>query len=114
KSAGFTPSLVRIQPCPIPSYCLLGILVASSLATFATATVSTAAAVPAPSAAGWSRFSRAGLIHGQRSAFNGLPVEFRDGVLSVLLGTHGDKRKATRFAGEFVLHQGNFLHSASL
>jgi hypothetical protein len=43
-----------------------------------------------------------------------LAIEFRDGILSVLFGTHGDKRKATRFAGEFVLHEGNFLHSAGL
>src|SRR4029453_14877400 len=54
------------------------------------------------------------LIHGQRPGFNGLAIEFRDGILSVLFGTHGDKRKATRFAGEFVLHQGNFLHSTGL
>jgi hypothetical protein len=43
-----------------------------------------------------------------------LAIEFRDGVLSVLVGTHGDKREATRFAGEFVLHQANFLHGTGL
>jgi hypothetical protein len=92
-------------------------LVASSLATatFATTAVSTAAAtIAAATAAGRSRFPRASLIHGQRPAFNSLAIEFRDGVLSVLFGTHGDKREATRFAGEFVLHEANFLHSASL
>jgi hypothetical protein len=88
-------------------------LVASSLATFATATVSSTA-VASATTAGRSRFPRASLIHGQRPAFNGLAIEFRDGILSVLFGTHGDKRKATRFAGEFVLHEGNFLHSARL
>src|SRR5262249_40345486 len=89
------------------------ILVSSSLATFATATLSTTA-VAASTATRRSRFSRASLIHCQRPAFNGLTIEFRDGVLSVLFGTHGDKRKAARFAGEFVLHEGNFLHSAGL
>jgi hypothetical protein len=90
-------------------------LVASSLATLTTATVSaTTTAVTASATAGRSRFPRASLIHGQWPALNGLSIEFRDGVLSVLVGTHGDKRKATRFAGEFVLHEGNFLHSAGL
>jgi hypothetical protein len=92
-------------------------LVASSLATtttFATTAGSTAAAtIAAATAAGRSRFPRASLIHGQWPAFNSLAIEFRDGVLSVLVGTHRDKRKATRFAGEFVLHEGDFLHVPS-
>jgi hypothetical protein len=94
-------------------------LVASSLAaTFATSTVSTTAAAAAITAAtttaGRSRFPWASLVHGQWPAFNRLAIEFRDGVLSVLVGTHGDKREATRFAGEFVLHQANFLHGTGL
>src|SRR4029077_6090371 len=92
-------------------------LVASSLATFAAATVSTtttATAVTASATTGRSGFPWASLIHGQWPAFNRLAIEFRDGVLSVLVGTHGDKRKATRFAREFVLHEGNFLHSPGL
>jgi hypothetical protein len=93
-------------------------LVASSLAAtaFATTAVSTAAAsiAAATTTAGRSRFPRASLIHGQWPAFNSLAIEFRDGVLSVLVGTHGHKREATRFAGEFILHEANFLHSASL
>src|SRR5438128_12396363 len=99
---------------------MYGFLVASSLAAaFAasatiSATTTTAAVAAASATAGWPRFPRPSLIHGQRSAFNGLAIEFRDGVLSVLVGTHGDKRKATRFAGEFVLHEGNFLHSTGL
>src|SRR5262249_9097049 len=87
-------------------------LVAPSLATFATATVSTA--VAASATAGRSSFPRTSLIHGQRPAFKGLAVEFRDGVLSVLFGTHRDKREAARLSGEFVLHEGNFLHSTGL
>jgi hypothetical protein len=91
-------------------------LVAPSLATFAATAVSTTAATiaAATTTTGRSRFSRASLIHGQWPAFNCLSVEFRDGALSVLFGTHRDKRKATRFAGEFVLHEGNFLHRAGL
>jgi hypothetical protein len=83
------------------------------LATFSSATVS-ATAVATSTTAGRSGFPRASLVDRQRPAFNSLAIEFRDGVLSVLFGTHGDKRKAARFAGEFVLHEGNFLHSASL
>jgi hypothetical protein len=91
-------------------------LVAPALATFATTAVSTAAAAvaAATTTAGRSRFPRASFIYGQWPTFNRLSVEFRDGVLSVLFGTHRDKRKATRFAGEFVLHEANFLHSAGL
>jgi hypothetical protein len=94
-------------------------LVASSLATttFATtAAISTAAAsiAAATTTAGRSRFARASLIHGQWPAFNSLAIEFRDGVLGVLFGTHGHKREATRFASEFILHEANFLHSTSL
>jgi hypothetical protein len=43
-----------------------------------------------------------------------LAVEFGDGVLSLLLRTHCDKSKTTRLAGEFILHESDFLHSASL
>src|SRR5262249_61296686 len=86
---------------------------AAPLAACAAAAVA-ASPVAASATTWWSRFSRASLVHCQWPAFNGLAVEFRDRVLGVLFGTHGDKCKATRFAGEFVLHQGNFLHRAGL
>src|SRR6266498_3314089 len=90
-------------------------LVASSLATVAaTTTVPASASIAASATTGWPRLARAGFIHGQCATFNGLAVEFGNGILSVLLGGHRDKSKATRFAGEFILHESNFLHGASL
>jgi len=96
---------------------------ASSLATIAAATTvpAAAAAIAAPAPAisasattGWSRLSRAGLIHSQWPAFNGLAVEFGNGILSILFRTHRHKSKATRLAGEFILHESDFLDGASL
>jgi hypothetical protein len=102
----------------------LQLLMASSLAAIAaTTTVTTAAAIAAAAAttavtasatAGWPRLSRACLIYSQWATLNGLAVEFRNGVLSVLFRTHRDKSKATRLAGEFILHESDFLHGASL
>jgi hypothetical protein len=97
-------------------------LMASSLATVAaTTTVPAASAIAAPAPAvtasattGWPRLSRAGFIYGQCPAINGLAVKFGNGILSVLLRAHGDKSKATRLAGEFILHESDFLHGASL
>src|SRR6266516_6262162 len=95
---------------------------ASSLAAIAaTTTVATTTtiatptpAVTASATAGWPRLSRACLIYSQWPTLNGLAVEFRNGVLSVLFRTHRDKSEATRLAGEFILHESHFLHSASL
>src|SRR5205823_7537841 len=91
--------------------------VASSLAaTFPATTVSAAAAaaVAASAASGRSRFSRARFIHGQGSAFDGVAIEFRNGGLRLFVRTHGDESKAARLARESVLHESDFLHSASL
>jgi hypothetical protein len=88
--------------------------VASSLATVAATTVSATAAVASPTAAGRSRFSGTSFIHRKWPAFDGLAIEFRDGVLSLLVRTHGDESKAARLARESVLHKSDFLHSSSL
>jgi hypothetical protein len=95
---------------------MLAILLISALAAIsATIAAAAAAAVPTTSATtGWSRFSGASFIHRQRPAFDGLAIEFRNGVLSVLVRTHGDESEAARLAGESVLHESDFLHSASL
>src|SRR6266702_4738554 len=65
------------------------ILMASSLATFAAAVAPApaiaSAAITAPSAAGRPCLSRTGFVDGQRSTFNGLTVQFGNGVLRVLL-----------------------------
>src|SRR5438552_18475723 len=88
---------------------------AAVAATTATAAIPSAStAIAASPATGWASLPRPGLIHGQRPAFNGLAVEFRNGILSVLLRAHRDKSKATRLAGEFILHESDFLHGTSL
>jgi hypothetical protein len=94
---------------------MLAILLISALAAIpATIAAAAAAAVPTSATTGRSRFSGASLVHRQWPAFDCLAIEFRNRVLSVLVRTHGDKSKATRLAGESVLHESDFLHSASL
>src|SRR2546423_8275965 len=108
---------------PLGGRSLAQLLMASSLAAIAaTTTIAAAAATvaaPAPAVtasapAGWPRLSRTCLIYSQSATLNRLAVEFRNGVLSVLFRTHRDKSKATRLAGEFILHESDFLHGASL
>jgi len=74
----------------------------------------TATTIAAATAAWRPWFARARLINGQRSAFERLPVYFRDCLLRVLVGAHGHKREAAGFAGKFVLHEHDFLHRACL
>src|SRR5437762_3050100 len=97
---------------------MLAILLISALAaisaTIAAAAAAAAAAVPTSATTGRSRFSGASFIYCQRPAFDCLAIEFRNGVLSVLVRTHRDESKATRLARESVLHESDFLHSASL
>jgi len=94
---------------------MLAILLISALAAIsATIAAAAAAAVPTAATTGRSRFSGASFIYCQRPAFHCLAIEFRNGVLSVLVRTHRDESKATRLARESVLHESDFLHSASL
>jgi len=93
---------------------MLAILLISALAAISATIAAAAAAVPTAATTGRSRFSGASFIYCQRPAFDCLAIEFRNGVLSVLFRTHGDESKATRLAGESVLHESDFLHSASL
>jgi len=93
---------------------MLAILLISALAAISATIAAAAAAVPTAATTGRSRFSVASFIYCQRPAFDCLAIEFRNGVLSVLFRTHGDESKATRLAGESVLHESDFLHSASL
>jgi hypothetical protein len=93
---------------------MLEILLISALTTISATVAATAAAVTTSATTGRSRFPGAGLIHRQRPAFDRLAIEFRNGVLSVLFRTHGDESKAARLARESVLHESDFLHSASL
>jgi len=96
---------------------MLAILLISALAAISAtiaAAAAAAAAVPTAATTGRSRFSGASFIYCQRPAFDCLAIEFRNGVLSVLVRTHRDESKATRLARESVLHESDFLHSASL
>jgi hypothetical protein len=93
---------------------MLAILLISARAAISATTIAAAAAVPTSATTGRSRFSGASLIHRQRPAFDCLAIEFRNGVLSVLVRTHRDESEAARLAGESVLHESDFLHSASL
>src|SRR5437899_10741366 len=92
---------------------MLAILLISALAAIS-ATIAAAAAVPTSATTGRSRFSGASFIYCQRPAFHCLAIEFRNGVLSVLVRTHRDESEAARLARESVLHESDFLHSASL
>jgi hypothetical protein len=74
----------------------------------------TAATIAAATAAWRPWFARARLINGQRSAFERLPVYFRDCLLRVLVGAHCHKSEAAGLAGKFVLHEHDFLHRACL
>src|SRR6266446_5962017 len=94
---------------------LFGLAAASLPAIPASAAVASSTAITATAAAARrARLTRARFIHGQRPAFDTFGVKLSDGVLSFLLGTHGHEGKPARFASEFVLHKGDFLHRAGL
>lgn len=84
---------------------------ATTVSTAAAATISAAAAATAPRR---TRFTRAGLVDSQRPTFNSLAIKFLDRFLRIGLGGHGHKSEATRFTGEFILHQRDLLHWARL
>jgi len=42
------------------------------------------------------------------------PLIFGDRVLRVLLRSHRHKSETARLAGEFILHEGDFLHGTGL
>jgi len=98
--------------------------VAASAATTAAVATSTIAATAAAATAiastsatsttARSRFTRPCFVYGQGTAFDGLAVEVGDRFLRVGFTAHRDKGKTARFAGKFVLHEGDFLDRASL
>jgi hypothetical protein len=77
------------------------------------AAITTAPATTAAAAAG-TRFTGTRFVHGQWPAFHGLTVEFGYCLLRIGFIAHCDKGKAARFAGEFVLHEGDFGDRARL
>jgi hypothetical protein len=84
--------------------------VASSTAAITTATTTAATAAAARRA----RLTRPRFIHGQRPAFHAFAVKLSNGILSFLFRAHCYEGKPARFASEFVLHEGDFLHRAGL
>jgi hypothetical protein len=80
----------------------LSAAVATSIATV-TATAATA---------WWARLARTRFVHGQGTAFECRAIDFRNCLLRICVGGHGDESEATGFAGEFVLHQHDFLNWA--
>jgi hypothetical protein len=87
--------------------------VASSTAAAAITTATTTAAAAA-AAARRARLTRPRFIHGQRPAFHAFAVKLSNGILSFLFRAHCYEGKPARFASEFVLHEGDFLHRAGL
>ena len=83
--------------------------VASSTTAITTATTATATAT-----ARRARLARSRFIHGQRPTFHAFAVKLSNGILSFLFRAHCYEGKPARFASEFVLHEGDFLHRAGL
>jgi hypothetical protein len=88
--------------------------IAATTAAVAPATAAVAAATTtittAASAAAWRpSLTRACFVHGQRTAFHRLAIEFRDRLLRIRFRRHRDKGEAARFAGELILHQRDLL-----
>ena len=97
----------------IPASAAIAPSTAISTPTTITAAATTAAATvtaAATAATGRTWLARASFVHGQRPSFDGFAIIFRDCFLCIGLRRHGDECEAARFTGEFVLHQGDFLH----
>jgi len=101
-----------IADLSIPASAAIAPSTAVAAATTITAAAATAAVTAAATAAAAGRtwFARASFVHGQRPSFDGFAIIFRDCFLCIGLRRHGDECEAARFTGEFVLHQGDFLH----
>jgi hypothetical protein len=87
---------------------------ATVAATATAAVTATAVAATAAAATGRTRFAWTRFVHGQRPAFNGLAVKVGDRLLRIGFAAHRDEGKAARFAGEFILHEGDFRDGACL
>ena len=80
------------------------------------ATLTTAAAVTATATATawWAGLARTSFIDCKRPTFHGLAIKFGDRFLRIRFTTHGDEGETARLAGEFVLHEGDFVNCANL
>jgi len=122
KAPGLTQALSKILLSDRLTSAPLAAVAASAATTAAVATSTIAAAAAAAiastssttTATARSRFTRPCFVYGQGTAFDGLAVEVGDRFLRVGFTAHRDKGKTARFAGKFVLHEGDFLDRASL
>jgi hypothetical protein len=92
----------------------LSAVASAAAVTAAATTVTAAAAATATATARWAGLARTGFIYRKGSAFHRFAIQLVDCVLRFLVRPHCDEGKAARFAGEFVLHEHDFLDSASL
>jgi hypothetical protein len=86
------------------------IAIATAVSTTTTATA--ASAVLGTTGAGSALFTRAGDVHGQGAAVNGLAVQRGNGVRRFLVRAHGDESKPAGTASGTVHHQIGFDDSA--
>jgi hypothetical protein len=106
----FSRGLFGLAAASLPATIPTSAAVASSTAAITAATTTATAA-----AAAWrARLARPRFIHSQRPAFHAFAVKLSNGTLSFLFRAHCYEGKPARFASEFVLHEGDFLHRAGL
>ncbi len=108
-----TPSAATVAPASATTAAATITTTAATVAAAATTTAAVAATTAAATA--WrTRLARPSFVDRQRPAFNGLPVELRDRRLGIGFRAHGHEGEAARLAGEFVLHERDFLDWSSL
>jgi hypothetical protein len=89
------------------------IATAATVTAAATASTTTIAAATAASASWSTWFARTSFVYRQGPAFYRLAIVFGNRFLRIGFRRHRDESKAARFAGEFILHQGHFLHRSN-
>jgi hypothetical protein len=114
------PSVAPVATATSATTPVAGATVASATAfaaVTATATTAAAAAIVVASATTASPaplIARTGFIHAERASVYLLAVQLAHGVLRIAIGRHRDECKSAGFPREFILHQQDFCHSASL
>jgi hypothetical protein len=107
-----TPAAATVAPATTTA----AATIATTAAAIAAATTTASAAVAATTTATtwWACFAWASFIDREGPAFNGLSVELRDRRLGIGFRAHGHEGEAARLAGEFILHERDFLDWSSL
>jgi hypothetical protein len=89
-----------------PTTAAAALFIAAATSATATATVTTAATA--------TLIAGPGFVDTEGTSLHLFPVQLGDGILSVGLRGHGDKRESTGLAREFILHEQHFSHSTGL